>query len=66
MSEERPHHPQEPAEGAGEAEALGAERAEEDDGGMQEDDQESYTEHPQEPAEGAEEALGAKRAEGAR
>ena len=61
MSEGRPHHPQEPTEGA-----PGAEEAGEDDGGRQEDDQERYTEHPQEVAEGVEEALGAKRAEGTR
>jgi hypothetical protein len=66
MSEGRPYNPQEPAEGAGEAEdAPGAEQVGEDDGGRQEEDQERSVEHPREPAEGAEEALGAKRAEGA-
>ena len=55
MSQERSHHPQEPAEGAEEAEgAPGVERAGEDDGGRQEEDQERSVEHPQEPAEGAE------------
>ena len=70
MSEERPQHPQEPAEGTEEAaeEAPGVERAG-DDGGMAADDQERSVEHPQEPAEGAEEAEGtpsADRAEGKR
>ena len=64
MSEERPQHPQEPAEGTEEAaeEAPGVDRAG-DDGGMQADDQERSVEHPQEPAEGAEEAEGAPGAE---
>jgi len=66
MSEERPQHPQEPAEGEKDTEeAPGAERAGVDEGGTQEDSEERFVEHPQEPAEGAEEALGAKRAEGA-
>ena len=71
MSEEWPQHPQEAAEGTEEAaeEAPGVDRAGDDDGGMQEDDQERSVEHPQEPAEGAEEAEGtpgADRAEGKR
>jgi hypothetical protein len=62
MSEDRPRHSQEPAEGAEEPEgAPGAERSSEDDGGMQREDQEGSVEHPREPAEGAEEALGGKR-----
>ena len=69
MSEERPRHPQQPAEGAGEAEeAPGVERAG-DEEGTKADDKEGSVEHPQEPAEGAEEAEeapGAERAEGER
>ena len=46
MSEERPP-PQEPAEGAEEAEGPpGAEWAGEDEGGRQEEDQERSIEHP--------------------
>ena len=54
MSEERPQHPQEPAEGAEDAEeAPGFDRAGDDDGEMQEeDDEQRSVEHPQEPAEG--------------
>jgi len=70
MSEERPQHPQEPAEGERDTEeAPGAERAGVDEGGTQEDSEERSVEHPQEPAEGAEEAEeapGAERAEGER
>jgi len=70
MSEERPQHPQEPAEGAEDAEeAPGVDRAGDDDGGMQADEEERSVEHPQEPAEGAEEAEeapGAERPEGCR
>jgi len=69
MSEERPQHTQEPAEGAEDAEeAPGVERAG-DKGGMQANDEERSVEHPQEPAEGAEgaeEPPGAERAEGER
>jgi len=70
MSEEQPQHPQEPAEGAEDTEeALGFDRAGDEDGEMQEDDEQRSVEHPQEPAEGAEEAEeapGAERAEGER
>src|SRR5688500_2286413 len=67
MSEERPQHTQEPAEGAEDAEeAPGFDRAG-DDVERQEDDEQRSVEQPQEPAEGAEEAEeapGAERAEG--
>jgi hypothetical protein len=57
MSEERPRHPQELAEGAEEAEEVpGFERAGDDGGGTHEDGEERSVEYPQEPAEGAEEA----------
>jgi hypothetical protein len=63
MSEKRPHHPQEPAEGSDEAveEAAGAKRAGETD-----EDAEGPrpSQHPEEPAEGGEddvEASGAER-----
>src|SRR5918999_4505692 len=64
MSEERPQHTQEPAEGAEDAEeAPGVDRAG-DDRGMQADDEQRSVEHPQEePAEGAEEAEEAPGAE---
>jgi hypothetical protein len=67
MSEERPQHSREPAEGAEEAEEVpGFERANDDEGTTAHDEERSV-EHPQEPAEGAEEdeeAPGAERARG--
>ena len=65
MSEERPQHPQEPAEGSDEdVGAPGTERA----GGAQDVGDEAWpSRHPQEPAEGGEEDVetpGAERAGG--
>jgi len=64
MSEERPQHTQEPAEGADEdVEAPGTERAAGPKGDV--DEEAGPTRHSQEPAEGAEEdveAPGAERA----
>ncbi len=67
MSEERPRHPQEPAEGSEEAvEASGAERARNGEGPAEDAPEEApQPEHPEEPAEGGEEdveAAGAERA----
>lgn len=61
MSEERPQHTQEPAEGADEdVGSPGAERA----GGAQGTDEEAMPgRHPQEPAEGSDEAVEAPGAE---
>ncbi len=57
MSEERPQHTQEPAEGAEEdVEAPGAERARSSEGtGGNAGDEEQTSMRPQEPAEGGEE-----------
>ena len=61
MSEERPQHTQEPAEGSDEAvEAPGAERAGETDEAAQGS---RPATHPQEPAEGGTEDVGAPGAE---
>ena len=62
MSEKRPQHPQEPAEGSDEAveEAAGAERA----GGTDEGAEGPRpSRHPEEPAEGSEEDVEAPGAE---
>ncbi len=59
MSEERPVHPQEPAEGSEEdVGAPGADRAG-DDERTAEGQQAESSAHPQEPAEGSEEDVGA-------
>ncbi len=67
MSEERPQHPREPAEGGDEdVGAAGAERAGDGQGASQNAGEEAGTSiHPQEPAEGGDddvEAPGAERA----
>ena len=67
MSEERPRHPQEPAEGGEEdVEAPGAEQARNGEGPAEDAPEEApQPEHPEEPAEGSEEdveAPGAERA----
>jgi len=60
MSEERPQHPQEPAEGGGdEVEAPGADRPSEGGGASAPGGQERPSQGPDEPAEGAEEDVGA-------
>ena len=65
MSEERPQHTQEPAEGSDEdVEAAGAQRAEEAD--EQAEERVTRTRHTQEPAEGSDEDVekpGAEQAE---
>ena len=68
MSEERPQHPQEPAEGGDEdVGAAGAERAGDDQGTSRNADDEARSPaHPQEPAEGGDEDVGAPGAERAR
>lgn len=57
MSEERPQHPQEPAEGSGEdVETPGAERSGDGEGAAGNGgDKAKPSGHPEEPAEGAEE-----------
>lgn len=58
VSEERPQHPQEPAEGGeDEVEAPGAEKSSEG-GGAWEAQGGKPSDHPDEPAEGAEEDVG--------
>ena len=61
MSEERPQHTQEPAEGSDEyVEAPGAERAGSGEGTSENAGDEGQTStHPQEPAEGGDEDVGA-------
>jgi len=61
MSEERPQHPQEPAEGGDEdVGAAGAERAGDEEGTSQNaGDEPRPSTHPQEPAEGGDEDVGA-------
>jgi hypothetical protein len=65
MTEERPHHTQEPAEGADEdVEAKGAEKAGESDRGTE---GQPSSPHTDEPAEGSDESVdksGAERSEG--
>ena len=65
MSEERPQHTQEPAEGSDEdVGAPGAERAEGAQGPFQNtDDENTAPTHPQEPAEGEDENVEAQGAE---
>lgn len=61
LSEERPVHPREPAEGSEEdVGAPGADRAGDDEGTVEgEGEQAETSAHPQGPAEGSEEAVGA-------
>ena len=65
MSEERPQHPQEPAEGGDEdVGAAGAERAGEGQGASQNAGEGVETSiHPQEPSEGGDEDVEAQGAE---
>ena len=63
MSEDRAQHTQEPAEGADDVEAKGAERADGTEGDMQNPPSSQRTTEPAEGSDDAVDARGAERAE---